>query len=311
MKYIIALDIGGTKIAGALFKRNILIKKVNLKTHARKGKEFVIKKIIEVISLLKEGINKENILGIGIGMPGPVNHKTGIIHFTPNMSGWVNVPLRNILEKKFKVRVIVENDTNCAALAESIYHQCNNLICITIGTGLGGGVIINGEIYHGCGVAGELGHMVIKFDGPKCNCGNKGCLEEFVSGRGIERISKKIFNKKIDPKTLQGMAERGNRRAIEVYKELGKLLGVGLANLANIFNPEMVVIGGSISKAKKLFLKEAVKEMKKRAFTVSIHNLKVVISELGDNAGLIGAAALVSQELKRNFTYLKNILMLH
>lgn len=292
MKYVVALDIGGTKTVAALLRNNTILKKIKVKTRAEKGKGFVIRQIFGLISLLVEGVDKKDIKGIGIGMPGPLNPATGIIYFTPNMPGWKNVHLKRIIEKRFRIKTRIDNDANCAALGESIYFACDNLICLTLGTGVGGGIIINNSVYQGEGFAGELGHMVIQSDGPRCNCGNHGCLEEFVSERGIKKISKKILNERFDPKVIQLMAEKGDKKALKVYWETGRWLGIGLANLANIFNPKMIVISGGISKARNLILISAVKEMKKRAFKTSTQNLKVVISDLGSDASLIGAANL-------------------
>ncbi|UZE93731.1 MAG: ROK family protein [Candidatus Pacearchaeota archaeon] len=301
MSYVIALDVGGTKIAGALIQNNKIIKKIKFSTKAKKGKKFVIKRIFSIISLLLEGLNKKNILGTALGMPGPLDSEKGIVFQPPNLPGWKNVPIKRIIEKKFKLKTRIENDTNCAALAESHFFHCENLICLSLGTGVGSGIIIDGKIYHGQGTAGELGHMAIDLNGPKCHCGNHGCLEEFVSARGIARVAKEeSFKFSLEPQKLQyqliklqQQAKKGNKKSIALYSEVGKYLGVGLANIINIFNPEMIVINGGISKAGNLLLKPAIKEMKKRSFKVSQKGVKIVISKLQENAGLLGAASLI------------------
>ena len=291
MKYIIALDVGGTKIAAALIENKRIIKKIKIPTQAKKGKNFVFKRICSVISLLLEAVNKKQVKGIGIGLPGLLDCRAGTALLLPNIPSWRNVPIKKMLERKFKLKVKIENDTNCAALAESKFFKSKNLICLTLGTGVGGGIIIDGKIYSGQGLAGEFGHMSIDINGPKNRFGSSGTLEEYVSARGIERIAKK-YNLKLKIMKLEEKARKGNKKAIAIYREAGKYLGIALANIVNIFNPETIVISGGISNAGDLILKPAIREMKKRAFNFSQKNLKVVVSKLQENAGLLGAASL-------------------
>lgn len=295
MKYIIALDVGGTKIAGALIKDNRILKKIKIPTQALLGKAAVIKRICNVISLLIEGVGRKNIKRVVIGMPGPLDSKKGVVFQPPNLPGWKSVPIKNIIKKKFKIETKIENDANCAAFAESYYFKCKNLIYLTLGTGVGSGIIINSKIYRGKGTASELGHITIDLNGPKCHCGNYGCFEEFVSARGIVRIAKKygFKGKDLEPRNLQIKAKKGNKKAKAVYNEAGKYLGIGLANIVNIFAPEMIVVSGGISNAGNLLLKPALAEMKKRAFKCSQKGVKIVISKLQEDAGLLGAAALI------------------
>lgn len=290
--YKIALDVGGTKIAGAIIKNNKIIKKVTVMTQAKKGKNTVIKKICDVIQQLIEESGKKNIQGIALGMPGLIDSKRGMIIWLPNLKEWKNIPIKKIIEKKFRLRTVIENDSNCAALGESIFFHKKNLVCLTIGTGLGSGIILNGKIYHGKGLAAEIGHMVINFNGPRCNCGNHGCLEEFVSVRGIKRIGKK-YGLTIEPRELQIRARQRNKNAKAIYQEAGKYLGIGLSNIVNIFNPDMIVISGGISNAGNLILKPAMKEMQKRAFKYSQKDVKIVISKFKEDAGLLGASYLI------------------
>lgn len=293
MKYRIGVDAGATKISAGLVKDNKIVKKIKVPTEQERGKNQVIKNILKTISVVCEGINKKDIESIGIGLAGPVNHKKGVLKVAPNIKGLKDFPIKRVIEKYAEIRTIVENDANCIALAESRYFRCKNLLALTLGTGVGGGIIIDGKIYHGKDYAGELGHMVIDYKGYKCSCGNNGCLEEYCSGRSVERIAKKYFGKKIHPLEVQKMAEKGNKKAIRVYKEFGTYLGIGLASYVNIFNPERIVIGGGIGRAWKLFLPSAISEMKRRAFQVSSSTVKVVPSKLEvDEVGILGAALL-------------------
>ncbi len=285
MTYRIGIDVGGTKISAGLVQGNRIVKKIRVKT--AKSKKVVIKQILNLVSLLKEGVKVEK---IGIGVPSPILHEKGIVLNAPNMKGFSNIPLKGIIGGKMNIKTLVENDAKCAALAESRFFSCRNLICLTIGTGLGGGIIINGKIYHGKDFAGEIGHMIIKYDGEKCNCGNVGCLEEYVSDRGTRRLSNKHLGRNLNPKEIQDMAEAGNKKAIKVYEEAGFYLGVGLANLVNLFHPELIVLNGSISKARNLMLDSAIAEMNRRVFTHV--KVPVKISELFDDAGILGASML-------------------
>ncbi|MFH1248668.1 MAG: ROK family protein [archaeon] len=291
--YSIGIDAGGTKISAGLLKNGIIQKKIKIPTEQEKGKQRIVTNLLNVISSVSEGIDKKDIEKIGIGLPGPIDHEKGILKVAPNIKCLKDFPVKDILEVASGIPVVVENDAKCAALAESVYFNCKNLLCFTLGTGLGGGIIIDGKIYHGVDYAGELGHMVIDYKGHKCSCGNTGCLEEYCSGRGIERLSKKYFGKKIKPLELQRMAEKGDKKAIKLHEEFGTYLGIGFASYVNIFNPEMIVIGGGVGRAWKLFLPSAIKEMKKRGFRVMTQNIKVVPSELEvDEAGVIGASML-------------------
>ncbi|HID25829.1 MAG TPA: ROK family protein, partial [Thermoplasmata archaeon] len=161
------------------------------------------------------------------------------------------------------VRVKVDNDANCFALGE-YFRWKMDLVGITIGTGLGGGIIINGNIYHGKRDAGEFGHMTVVLNGRKCTCGNRGCLEEYVSIRAFRRETKRFFGKRMDPKEVYLLARSGDKKAKQIFERVGKFLGVGLANIANVLNPELIVIGGGISEAGKFLLDPARREMEKR-----------------------------------------------
>ncbi len=293
MTYRIGVDAGGTKISAGLVAGNKLIRKIKIPTEQGKGRNQVIKNILKAISIVSQGIEKKEIEVIGIGLAGPVDSKNGILKVAPNIKGLQNFPVKKIIEKTLGIKTIVENYAKCIALAESRQFKCKNLIALTLGTGVGGGIIIDGKIYHGSGYAGELGHIVIDYKGYKCSCGNNGCLEEYCSGRGVERLAKKYFGKAIPPLEVQRMAEAGNKKAIRVYNEFGTYLGIGLADYVNIFNPEIIVIGGGIGRAWKLFLPSAIKEMRKRAFDVSSSTVKVVPSKLEvDEAGILGVSSL-------------------
>lgn len=295
MKYIIGIDIGGTKINAILVDKNAKInRKIKFQTNARKGRDYVIKKILEAIEFVSFGIDKKNILGVGIGVPGVLDKKRETILNLPNLPNWKNIKLKDLIRKKTGFRILMENDGNCMALAESKFgagRNIKNLVCLTLGTGIGGGIIINNRIYHGKGNAGEFGHMTINFANSafKCHCGNKGCLETYVSVRGIQKIAENWGLREKEVIKIQQMARNKNKTAKKVYETSGKYLGIGLSNIVKMLDPELIVIGGGISKSGKLILKPAINEMKRRTF-FNVSNVKLV--KLGDNSGAIGAASL-------------------
>lgn len=277
------LDLGGTSIkAGLVSSKGKIIRKCEVPTEAKKGTKKVISNIVSAINAVKEG----KILGIGIGSPGPMDHNKGIITRPANLP-FRNLPLRKIIQNKFRVKTYLDNDANCFTLAESLFGKCRkhqNVVGITLGTGFGGGFVINKKIYHGRNNAAELGHMTIKFDGIKTKSGNNGGMEEYAASRGVKRL----YNNK-DPHEIYRLALKGNKKAIRAFEMQGFYLGVELTNLIYAFDPDVIVIGGKISNSWKFFSKEMNKEIKKRYFGKPC---PVVKSKLKD-AGILGAAALV------------------
>lgn len=315
-KYSIGVDLGGTNISSAIMNRQgEIASSLKIRTLAEKGKEATIKRIIKAIynNIAQSTIAADDIIGIGIGAPGPLDIKRGIINFAPNLPGWRDVPLQKILEDEFNMKIVLENDANAAAWGERCFgagQGINNLVCFTLGTGIGGGIIIDGKIYHGnnCG-AGELGHMTVNKDGPRCNCGNYGCLEAYSSATGvknriIDRIKKgiksefltfdndKLFES-LRLKSIFQAARKGDLLTSDIVEDAISYLGIAIANIANILNPEMVVLVGGITNEGDKLLIPLIKEVKKRAFYSNYKSLKIVIGKLAGNAGVLGAAALL------------------
>ena len=284
MENIIGVDLGGTYIKTALISPNgKIIKKHETSTQVKKGTKTVIDNIISSINIVKKGTIK----GIGIGSPGPLNYKTGVITSPVNLP-FKNTPLKNIIEKKLKVPVFLDNDANCFALAEATFgtgKKYENVVGITLGTGFGGGIIINKKIYHGRHNAAELGHITINYNGPRSRCKNNGCIETHVSARGITRL----YDQKSEPQVIQNLAFKGNKKAIAVYDKMGYYLGIGLTNIIYALDPDIIIIGGKIANSWKLFSKTMNKTIKEKYFTKPC---KIVKSNLKE-AGILGAAALV------------------
>ncbi|HDI02619.1 MAG TPA: ROK family protein [Candidatus Aenigmarchaeota archaeon] len=257
--YKIAVVVGGTNTACALFKENKIVKKTERRTEVASEE-----KLIEfIVKLIEEMKGERKIKKIGIGIPGPLDWKKGIVLNPPNIPVR-NFPLKRFLEKKFGVKVTIENDANCSALGIVKKKGVKDFVLLTLGTGVGGAIVVNGKLYRGMGNAGELGHITIEASGYKCTCGNRGCLEEYVSARGFERLAKKYLGKKLSPREIMELALKGNKKAKKIYEEVGRYLGIGLATISNILNPEIIFLTGKISLASSLLLRPAIKEMKKR-----------------------------------------------
>ncbi len=315
-KYSTGVDLGGTNIVSAIVNyQGKIVNSIKVPTFAEKGKESTIKRTIKTIheNIVQSTIAFNDIIGIGIGAPGPLDVKRGIINFAPNLPGWRDVPLRKILEDEFNTKVVLENDANTAAWGERCFGMSrgvNNLVCFTLGTGIGGGIIIDGKIYHGNNYgAAELGHMTVNKDGPRCNCGNYGCLEAYSSATGIknrirDRIKEGIKSRFLsfdDDELLESLrlklifetARKGDKLTKGVVEEAISYLGIAIANIANILNPEMVVLVGGITNEGNKLLIPLRMEVKKRALYSNYKSLKIVIGKLGGNAGVLGAAALL------------------
>lgn len=287
---IIGIDLGGTKIAAALATPSgKILTDVNIPTEAHKGKKQVIENLKKAVHTLIKG-QKTDISCIGIGVPGPILYEKGIVIEPPNLPGWKRVNLKKVLEKEFKVPVHVDNDANCAALAEAFFgagKKARHFIYITISTGIGGGIIIDRKIYRGAiGAAGEFGHMIIDSKGFTCGCGNIGCFEALGSGTAIRKRAG------MDAISVELAARQGDKKAIHVIEETAHYLAIGIANLVNIFNPELVILGGGVSKMRELLLTPIRKEFKKYALTLPAKSVKIVRAKLGADSGVLGAVAL-------------------
>ncbi|MFH0867824.1 MAG: ROK family protein [Candidatus Woesearchaeota archaeon] len=283
MQNIIGVDLGGTNIKTALIASDgKIIKKCEISTEAKKGTKVIINNIISSIKKVKSG----KIIGIGIGSPGPLDYKKGIVTKSINLP-FKNIPLKKIIQNKFKIKTCLDNDANCFVLAEAIFgsgKSYENVAGLTLGTGIGGGLVINKKIYHGRNNAAELGHITINYDGPKSRCGNNGCIETHASARGITAIYKGS-----EPYAIHKLALKGNKKAIETFEKMGYYLGIGLTNIIYAFDSDIIVIGGKISNAWQFFSKTMNKTIKERYFTKPCPIVKSKLKE----AGILGAAALV------------------
>lgn len=289
----VGIDIGGTFTKGVLVNiRFKILKKVKINTG--KSKKDIVKNIFSLIETLIKEHNKD-IAGIGIALPGPVNKERTKVLNPPNLKSLHNFKIKDVVEKRFKKKVKIENDSNCLALCELFLGQRKkpkNFVCLTLGTGIGSSAVVNGKLYVGEGAATEFGHMIIKKNGELCTCGNRGCFECYVNERALEREAKKIFGKTINGMELHKLAKKDNRKALKVYKRIGNDLGIGLANIGNILDPELIIIGGGISEASKFLLPSAKKVMRENLF-VERKNIPIVRSRFVEFGGALGSVLLL------------------
>ena len=314
-KPVLAVDLGGTKIItavvlpdGKIVSRNYCL------TMADKGAEMVIDRVLSAAkgAISKAELETSEFVGLGIAAAGVLDLRKGLITTSPNLPDWYDVPLRDMLADKLGIITYLINDASAAALGEHRFGAgigVDNMIYLTVSTGIGGGIIVDGELYFGAdGCAGELGHMTIEVAGPQCHCGNFGCLEALASGWAVARDAKTRINQgeksaiidlaggkleDINAEKIATAARQGDRLACDIVSKAANHLGVGLSNLVNIFNPELIVIGGGLSKMGGLLLKPARKVIQERAFRLPADTVRIVRARCGSNAGIIGAATYV------------------
>jgi glucokinase len=314
---VLAIDLGGTKIAAALISSdNRVTDKAHSLTLVSEGLQPVTSRIFSMIDRLLSQSNTDpaRLYGIAIAAAGAIDTDKGLITSSPNFPGWLNVPLRDMVRKRYGVDTRLVNDASAAALAEhrlGAGRGAANLIYITVSTGIGGGIIVNGELYSGTsGCAGEIGHMTIDTNWPECSCGNAGCLEVLASGKAVAGEAKRRIREgeqsrltDIVSGDLEGItaekvamaAQGGDRLAMEVISRAATYLGVGMVNLVNIFNPEMIIVGGGLSKMGELLLGPAREVVRQRAFPLCAGAVRIVTTGLGDDAGVLGAAIYARQ----------------
>ena len=316
---VVAVDIGGTKIMTAVFSADgqMLAKDV-CPTIADEGVDAVVGRLISAIDGIigRYGSNTSGLAGIGIACAGGIDSKNGIVVTpSPNLPGWSDLPLRDIIIESFKLDTFVLNDASSAALGEQRFgagQGVSNLVLVTLGTGIGGGIIIDGRLYLGAdGAAGELGHMTVDENGPVCGCGNTGCLEVMVSGRAVareafRRISEgeksslaemtggKLEN--ITSEQVAAAATAGDSLALDILTRAAHYLGVGLVGIVNAFNPEMIILGGGMAELGNLYIEPAKKLVMDRAFSISTRKLSFATASLGNEAGVYGVAAYAIEQ---------------
>jgi glucokinase len=314
--YIAGVDLGGTTINAAVISADgeRVLGMHTAPTNAERGPKYVVDKIIGMVresmrvAAREGGFDEKEIVGIGIGSPGPLDRATGTVIETPNL-GWRNFPLRDLVANAIGLPAELDNDANAATIGEwwvGAGKNVETMVGVTLGTGIGGGIVLGGKVFHGASdVAGEIGHMSIDSTGRKCKCGNYGCLEAYASGpaiaaraiEGLQSGEQSVLPDLVDGDLSRITAETvyegivaGDAYARDVMRDTAKFLGSGVANLINILNPEMIVISGGVTRAGDYLLEPLRNEVKRRAFRNAFEACRIVTSELGSMAGVIGAA---------------------
>lgn len=300
---VIGVDVGPNTIDCLLtdLSGRVLTRSTN-KLNGNLTNEKLLTKLKEIIHNIINSIsNPEKIIGIGVAMHGVVDVDHGLSLFAPNLK-LSNIPIKDELEKEFDLVVKVENDARAMALGESWFGKHGtplSMLAVNIGSGVGAGVIINGKLFHGANdLAGEVGHMTIDLNGDICDCGNQGCLQTFATGAAIVKRANQMSSNHVESgEEVYELAKSGQKEYISILQETGKIIGIGLTNLIHIINPELIVLGGGVTKSENYLLDPLKREIKSRGLTEGAMNTKVMISKLGDDATLLGAVALVLVEL--------------
>jgi glucokinase len=313
-KYIIGVDLGGTQIRACLADMEGGILRLERQpTLAREGLQPVLGRMKDMIGAVLRGIKRDDVLGIGIASPGPLDPRTGVVIAPPNLPGWDNVPLRDIMSQEFGLPVFVNNDANLAALAEYRFgagRGASDLVYLTISTGIGGGIICGGQLALGAhGLAGEPGHATVKPAGPRCNCGNVGCLECMSAGPAIARHAMELISQgqesalsevlqggaELSAKLVGEAAEDGDHVAQQAIGRAAYYLGIGVLNLIHIVDPDIVILGGGVTKLGPLLFDPVRAWVRDHALTPVQRETPIVPAALGDEVGLLGAVAWVME----------------
>jgi glucokinase len=313
MSHYIGIDLGGTNLRAAIADTETgqIFHQRKCPTLASEGQAAVIQRIVQLIRELVEagGVNC-SIKGVGIGVPGTPDIDTGVIQFLPNLPGkWLNVPLQAMIEEQIKMPVALINDVRAITLGEWKFgagRGAETLALLAIGTGIGGGVVVNGQFHLGIGgTAGEFGHQVVEMDGLPCGCGGKGCLELYASGPAIAAMGvKEVMHghttrigelvdhdlNRIDAGTVVQAALEGDPIAKGILQQAGKYLGIAVGNILGVISPQKIIFGGGVSQAGDLLLRPIVQTVNERVYVIPLQKVEFVLAELGINGGLIGAA---------------------
>jgi len=316
---VIGIDLGGTKISTALVGSDgEIIAHDYQQTHAVQGQKAVVERMLDAARwvMAQAGVDSSQVGAAGVGAPGPLDIEAGVVVAPPNLPGWDRVPLKQLIEDGLGVTAFLENDANAAALGEHRFgagRGTEHMIYITVSTGVGGGLILNGELYHGAnGMAGEVGHIIVEPEGPLCGCGNRGCLEALASGTAIARQARERVTRSAptlianlaggDPERITARlvveaADQGDREAQEILAEAMNYLGIGMANLVNLFNPQLIIIGGGLTNVGERLFRPVRRAIDQYTFPPATQAVRVVPAALGDNVGVLGAAAVALAQL--------------
>ncbi|MCP3678320.1 MAG: ROK family protein [Deltaproteobacteria bacterium] len=299
--YVIGVDIGGTNLKiGALLPNGEVLCKMTTPSQVHEGRDSVIKRILSAIEEVKCRAGELDLAGVGIGIAGAVNQRDGMVVQAPNLPGWEGFRVVEELSEVLSCPIVIDNDANVFTLGEGwrgAARESRNFCCLTLGTGVGGGLVLDGRLWYGVdGTAGEVGHIVVEPDGIQCDCGSRGCLEMYASATALVRMAReKGEGEGITADEIARRARGGDEQCRHLFFSLARYLGIAMTDLVNLLNLDMIVLGGGLSVSCDLFLDEARKEMLDRSFTVPGERVKVLPAELSSEGGMIGAAFLALQ----------------
>jgi glucokinase len=316
--YLVGLDMGGTNIrTAAVSKSGEVLLMLRAPANAKATAAETVANISAQVLALQDAAGRKGLgeaRAIGVAVPGALNVRTGVVYAAPHVKAWRSFPLRRNLERVLKRTVIVENDANAWTLGEywrGAARGCKTVVLLTLGTGIGGGLIVDGKLVHGrSGMAGELGHVFVEADGMPCDCGARGCLEAYASASGLRGLLQRRMGVEVSElpvmyrdrrgdfsaRSLARAARCGDPVAIEMFEVAGRYLGVAIASFVNTFNPERVVIGGGVSGALPLMRRPMIREVKARAFKSAVAQAQIVRAALGAQGGVVGAAFAAMQD---------------
>jgi len=320
-EYVVGVDLGGTKILSGVFDHSMeCVGTAKLSTKSQRGVDKVVERIARCAqdAVDEADLTFKQIAGIGVGAPGAVDFGSGTVIFAPNLEGWKEIPLKKELEKTLGVPVFVENDCNISTLgvyAVELKSKPHSMVGIFVGTGIGGGLVVDGELYSGFAhTAGEIGHMVLEVNGPKCGCGNKGCFEALASRTaifqqikaGVKDGQKTLLTEMLGDDLadlrsgdLRKAIRRGDKFVDRIIESAAEYIGIATANLINVLNPEVVVLGGGVIEAlADEMMSVIIETAKDYAMPGTLKGVEIIASKLGDNAGITGAAVLARRETK-------------
>lgn len=300
MTYAVCIDLGGTNFKLALVDRDYSVraKKVIGTDMGGSRKQFLDALTGGVEAIMREaGLTRKSVKGVGIGVPGPVNAATGFVHLLPNIPGIRNINLKQLLSRRLGIAVYVDNDAKLMCVAESAAgaaHGFSNVLCVTLGTGVGGALILNGRLYRGNdNAAGEFGHTPLNEHGPVCPCGGRACLERYIGNASIFKEARSHYPAIESLEELTARARKGDAQAVALWDSVGTRLGIALAGAVNLLNLDAVVVGGGVAGAGRYLFDAVRRTIRERAMSVQGRRVCVVRARLGNNAGLIGAAVMV------------------
>lgn len=310
LEKVIGVDLGGTNIRVTVLDANgTMTHTTRAKTKSEEGPDAVIRRIADLVQDVASEAGLDADVPVGVASPGPLNPRTGVVHFTPNLPGWRDVPVVEKLERQLNRRVTLANDGNCATLGELRFGAArgkHNIVYLALGTGIGGGVVTEGVLIDGKnGLGAEIGHTLVALDGPRCNCGSVGCLESFAAGWAIQAEAMKVATTAdgdrlkeiagdgpIHAGVVAKAAQEGHEASVAILERAGRALGASIGSFINMFDPEIIVIGGGVAALGELLMAPARKAIPQYSFVDMRKDVPVVYSELGSDTGLYGAGAL-------------------